>query len=209
MALDKTLYRQVMGCFTTGVAILTTYSRNSIVGLTINSFCSVSLDPPLVLVCVDLNSSTLSAFRESGSFGVNILTDEQEDLSRCFATSSQARYEHFCYVAYWRAATGSPIIEGALAFIDAHIVNEYAGGDHAILLGQVQALGINNHVIYDGQINAYQTGSSLAYDGNGFLENLGSPLAYYRGQYRHLDLEYQRPSLAAYSKEQYHCVEVR
>jgi len=84
MAIEKNFFRQVMGRFATGVTVVTTCVRENLVGLTVNSFCSVSLDPPLVLVCIDLNSSTLPYFRESGSFVVNILSDQQEHLSRCF-----------------------------------------------------------------------------------------------------------------------------
>lgn len=202
MALDKTFYRQVMGCFTTGVAVLTARSQAGVAGLTINSFCSVSLDPPLILVCVDRNSYTLSYFRESGSFAVNILTNEQEHLSRCFATPSEARYEHFCYVCYRQAATGSPIIEGVLAFIDARIVSEHPGGDHVILLGEVQALGVGNHVIFNEQAGAYRTDVTPTDNGRDTTDGMSAPLAYYRGQYRHLALDYRQPSLPAHYKEQ-------
>src|SRR5438105_315272 len=127
MPIEKNFFRQVMGQFTTGVTVVTTQNHKGMVGLTVNSFCSVSLYPPLILICVDLNSYTLPYFRESGAFVVNILTDQQECLSRCFATPSRARYEHFCHASFHLAATGSPVIDGVLAFIDARIVSEYPG----------------------------------------------------------------------------------
>src|SRR5207245_6992630 len=130
----------VMGQFATGVTVVTTRSHEGLAGLTVNSFTSVSLDPPLVLICVDLNSMVLPFIRESGIFAVNILTNEQEALSRCFATSSEERYENFCHANYLVATTGSPILDGALAFIDSHIVAEYPGRAHMIFLDQIVAM---------------------------------------------------------------------
>jgi flavin reductase (DIM6/NTAB) family NADH-FMN oxidoreductase RutF len=130
MTIEKDFFRQVMGQFTTGVTVVTTRSQDGLAGLTVNSFTSVSLEPPLVLICVDLYSTALPFIRASGSFAVNILTSEQENLSRCFATTSSERYEHFCYASFHLASTGSPILDGALAFIDSRIVAEYPGGDN-------------------------------------------------------------------------------
>ncbi len=201
MAIEKTFFRQVMGRFATGVTVVTTRSHEDLAGLTVNSFCSVSLDPPLVLVCIDLNSHTLVYFRKSGSFAVNILTDQQEYLSRCFATSSQERYEHFCHVGYHFAVTGSPVINGALAFIDARIVAEYPGGDHIIFIGQVEAIGVGDQVSFTD--NAGEQRSNLTgYSDNAALDDNAAPLAYYRGQYHHLAPDYQRPSLALYYDEE-------
>ncbi|HLQ30795.1 MAG TPA: flavin reductase family protein, partial [Ktedonobacteraceae bacterium] len=87
MTIDTDFFRQVAGQFATGVTVVTTHSQGTLAGITVNAFCSVSLDPPLILVCIDLNSTTLPCIRESRTFVVNILTNEQEHLSRCFATS--------------------------------------------------------------------------------------------------------------------------
>lgn len=201
MAIDKSLYRQVMGRFATGVAILTTSSTTGPVGLTINSFCSVSLDPPLVLVCVDRKSSTLASFRESGSFVVNILTDQQEHLSRGFATASKDRYEHFCHASYWKATTGSPIIDDVLAFIDTRIINEYPGGDHVIFLGQVQALGVTNHMLCDETTVLNAAGDIPARGINSVIEDTAAPLAYYRGQYRCLISDHNQLHVLMRDKE--------
>src|SRR5215469_15433787 len=148
MAIEKDFFRQVMGRFATGVTVVTTRSNMGLSGLTVNSFCSVSLDPPLVLVCVDLTSNTLSYIRDSCIFAVNILTDQQEEFSRCFATSSEERYTYFCHASFHVAATGSPILDGSLAFIDARVVAEYPGGDHVIFLGQVEAMGVPGQVVF-------------------------------------------------------------
>ncbi|HEY1352304.1 MAG TPA: flavin reductase family protein [Ktedonobacteraceae bacterium] len=195
MAPDTDFFRKVMGHFATGVAIATTRGRGGVAGLTVNSFTSVSLNPLLVLICVDLHSQALPFFRESGVFAVNMLTREQEALSNGFATSSEERYQHFCHAAYSTAATGSPILEGVLAFIDARISAEYPGGDHTILLGEVQAMG------YD-QARFFLPGSIALAPGvrpeeagqNGYHDPAGthaSPLVYYRGQYHHLSTHYQ------------------
>lgn len=209
MTIEKDFFRQVMGQFTTGVTVVTTHSDEGLAGLTVNSFTSVSLDPPLVLICVDLSSTVLSFIRESGIFAVNILTNQQEDLSRCFATSSQERYEHFCRASYHVAATGAPILDGALAFVDARIVAEYPGGDHVIFLGQVVAMGSDGQAAFANE--ADQEHNTLAEwvgdgAGNTYLvhsKDQKAPLAYYRGQYRHLAGDYQRPSLVAYYDEDF------
>ncbi len=194
MPTEKDFFRQVMGHFTTGVAIATTKSNGAVAGLTVNAFTSVSLQPPLVLICVDLTSHTISQFRESQTFAVNMLTEQQQHLSRCFALNSQDRYEHFCHASYHTAATGAPIIDDVLAFIDARIVAEYPGGDHVIFLGQVEAMGMQgNIVIMHDEQKAQHT--SPEPKSNGATPNDEAPLLYYRGQYRHLATQYQEPSI--------------
>jgi|SRR6266566_2402246 len=195
MAIEKDFFRQVMGRFATGVTVVTTRNDKGLSGLTVNSFCSVSLDPPLVLVCVDLTSNTLSYIRESGVFAVNILTDQQEEFSRCFATSSEERYTYFCHARFHEAATGSPILVGALAFIDTRVVAQYPGGDHVIFLGRVEAMGVGGQVAFANETGAEHS-NLLSNNGNIATEDKAAPLAYYRGQYRHLAPDYQKPSLA-------------
>jgi len=195
MAIEKDFFRQVMGRFATGVTVVTTRGEKGLSGLTVNSFCSVSLEPALVLICVDLTSNTLSYIRESGIFAVNILTDQQEDFSRCFATSSEERYTYFCHASYHEAATGSPILDSALAFIDTRVVAEYPGGDHVIFLGQVEAMGTGGQVAFANETGAEHS-NLLSNNGNLVTGDKAVPLAYYRGQYRHLAPDYQKPSLA-------------
>ena len=191
MAIEKDFFRQVMGRFATGVTVVTTKSQETLAGLTVNAFCSVSLNPPLVLVCVDLTSATLPVIRESGVFAINILTDKQEHLSRCFATSSRERFECFCHAGYHVAATGAPIIDDSLAFIDARVVAEYPSGDHVIFIGQVEALGAAGQATF-AQEEDREHSTVVEYGSNG-TEKV--PLAYYLGQYRHLANDYQKPSL--------------
>jgi len=203
MTIEKDFFRQVMGQFTTGVSVVTARSEDGLAGLTVNSFTSVSLEPPLVLICVDVNSTALPFIRASGNFAVNILTSEQEYISQCFATTSTERYEHFCYASFHIASTGSPILDEALAYIDSRIVAEYPGGDHVIFVGLVQAMGTNGHAAYADEEHQVQSAyQGLKMEETSLSNHLNhndqkAPLVYYRGKYRHLAQDYQRPSLAA------------
>lgn len=193
MAIEKIFFRQVMGHFATGVTVVTTNSKGVLGGLTVNSFCSVSLDPPLVLVCVELQSNTIPLFRESGIFAVNMLTEEQEELSRCFATPNKDRFGAFCHAPNYTVATGAPVLTDVLAFVDARIVAEYPGGDHAIFLGQVEAIGFGGKVLFineEDSENYHQSG----HNGHTAIRN-EKPLTYYRGQYRRIADAYRVPSL--------------
>ncbi len=193
MTIDKVFFRKTAGQFATGVTVVTTINQGTLAGITVNAFCSVSLDPPLILVCIDINSATLPAIRASGIFAVNMLTNEQEHLSSCFATSSEERYQHFCHASFHTAATGAPVIDDVLAFIDARVVAEYPGGDHVIFLGQVVAMGTDGQVAFaDDEDRRYATLQGY----NGDLPPERVPLAYYRGKYRHLTSDYLKPSLA-------------
>ena len=194
MTIEKVFFRQVAGQFATGVTVVTTCNQGKLTGLTVNAFCSVSLDPPLILICVDLNSNTLPDIRESGIFAVNMLSNEQEHLSSCFATSTEERYEYFCHASFHTAATGSPIIDDTLAFFDARIVAEYPGGDHVIFDGQVEAMGSNGQVAFANEEDR-QYATIIEYERNA-SEEKKLPLAYHLGQYRHLSCDYLKPSLA-------------
>lgn len=193
MAIEKEFFRQVMGRFATGVTVVTTRSQEEIGGLTVNAFCSVSLNPPLVLVCIDNNSTTLPLFRASKIFAVNMLTDQQEDLSRGFATNSKERYENFYHASYHTAVTGAPIIDDVLAFVDARVVAEYPGGDHTIFLGQVEAMGSEGKVTFVNDEGKEQS-TLLELDG-ALPANSLHPLTYYQGEYRHLAKHFHEPSL--------------
>jgi flavin reductase (DIM6/NTAB) family NADH-FMN oxidoreductase RutF len=198
MALDKDFFRTVMGQFATGVTVATARSSAGVAGLTVNSFTSVSLDPLLVLICVELHSQAIPFFREGGVFAVNILNQEQEAVSNCFATSSEERYNYFCHVGYKQAATGSPILDGCLAFLDVRITAEYPGGDHAIFLGRVEAMGHGSHVFFMPGVSSAQCtlpmhpAATNHASSNGHSEAAGAPapLLFYRGQYHHLAPRY-------------------
>lgn len=201
MARDTDFFRKVMGQFATGVTIATTRSQAGIAGLTVNSFTSVSLEPLLVLICVDIRSQALPFFREGGVFAVNILTQEQEALSNSFATSSDERYLHFCHASYAQAATGAPILDGVMGFVDARITTEYPGGDHVIFVGQVEAMGYDGHVLFLPGASSEQSTLPVLIEvpnqssNNGHIlgaDRQSSPLLYYRGKYHHLASTHQQ-----------------
>lgn len=104
-------------------------------GLTASAFSSVSLDPPLVLVCVDHKSQTYPLLQERGLFAINVLTSDQEPLSRKFAST---RLDKFDGVAFRLSALGLPLIDGALAHVECTTVQTYLAGDHTIFVGRVE-----------------------------------------------------------------------
>lgn len=129
-------FRRVLSHFATGVTILTTVDGDGRpTGLTASAFCSVSLDPPLVLVCVDHKSQSYPALRDSNRFAVNVLTTEQEAASRRFAST---RLDKFDEVAYTLGHLGVPLIDGALAQLECATVSAYIEGDHTIFVGRVE-----------------------------------------------------------------------
>ncbi len=140
MTIDQLQFRHVMGNFATGVAIVTAAHEGSFAGFTANAFTSVSLEPPLVLVCLGVQNASRKIIEASRAFCVNILTVEQEDLARIFATNGPAKYDYLAKVTHHSALTGSPILDGSLAWIDCRLTDVYPGGDHLILLGEVVAL---------------------------------------------------------------------
>ena len=195
MAVEKSFFRQVLGKFATGVTVVTTCSQGIPAGITVNAFCSVSLHPPLVLVCIDHSSNTLPLLRESKAFAVNMLTAQQESLSRCFSSYSDERTEDFCHAHYHTVATGAPILDGSLAFVDARIVAEYPGGDHAIFLGQVEALGAHGKIALANGTEENLIDDPLAAQNGMLASDEAHPLLYYEGQYRHLSAQYHKPSM--------------
>ena len=140
MSIDGKLFRTVMGSFATGVTIATTEdSENQPYGVTVNSFTSVSLDPPLILICLDNRLNGLEAFLEKGVFAVNILAADQEDWSTHCATRGTDRGE--CITA--RGLSGIPVVEDPLALIECELKETVPAGDHQILLGEVTHLQVS------------------------------------------------------------------
>lgn len=136
MPIEKNELRQVMGHFATGVTVITTRSgAGELHGLTANAFSSLSLAPPLVLICVDKKAESYPCFDESKVFTINVLADEQESLSRKFAVSGGDKFQG---VAYRLGANGAPILQGTLAHIECQVANSCDGGDHTIYIGEVQ-----------------------------------------------------------------------
>jgi len=132
-------FRQVMGSFATGITVVTTKGRDEKpFGLTVNSFTSVSLEPIQVLVCLDNRLSGLQSFKDSKKFGVSILSEDQEDLSRLFAKKDSVRPASI----YFDGKTGVPLLKNSLATLECETIAIYPGGDHQIFLANVVALDV-------------------------------------------------------------------
>lgn len=133
-AVDPAAFRATMGCFLTGVAIITSAGEAGPTGLTANSFTSVSLDPCQVLVCIKARSVTGAAIRWSGRFAVNLLAAGQADLAWRFARPAEDR---FAGVDHRLDAHGSPLLTGAIATLGCALDHIHASGDHDIFIGNV------------------------------------------------------------------------
>ena len=133
--MDVTGFRRLMGHWATGVSVITAEGETGPAGATANALTSLSLTPPLVLVCFNLSSRTLSAVRESERFCINMLAAEQESVSRLFATK-KSQEEKFGEIAY-RLEHGAPIIENTLAWLVCTLDSELRRGDHVVAIGQV------------------------------------------------------------------------
>jgi flavin reductase (DIM6/NTAB) family NADH-FMN oxidoreductase RutF len=131
--------RNVCGLFVTGVTVITSGAEGRSEGTTVNSFTSVSLDPPLVLFCLHKASRLRTRIEESQSFVVNFLAGPQEPLARAFAGKETASVQG---VPHHRSADDMPVLSDALAFLACRLENEFDGGDHAIFVGRVVELGV-------------------------------------------------------------------
>jgi flavin reductase (DIM6/NTAB) family NADH-FMN oxidoreductase RutF len=138
----STDFRAAVGAFATGVTVVTTRGEEQAYGMTANAFSSVSLDPPLVLVCVMSGSEGSTHIEDNGCFAVNVLHANQEPLSRYFASRERPRgRDAFKEIAHRTAASGSPILDGALAYLDCRVHGAHEAGDHQIYIGEVLDLG--------------------------------------------------------------------
>ena len=135
---DESSFRTVLGHFASGVVVVTANDDGELVGMACNSFTSVSLDPPLVLFCAAKSSTTWPRIQSAGTWAASILGDDDEELSRAFATRNADR---FAGVAHHVAASGAPVLDRAIAFVDCRTVAEHDAGDHVIVVGHVERLG--------------------------------------------------------------------
>jgi flavin reductase (DIM6/NTAB) family NADH-FMN oxidoreductase RutF len=136
-------FRTALGAFATGVTVVTTRGEDHAYGMTANSFSSLSMDPPLVLVCVMSQSEGREVLERNGVFAVNILAHDQEPISNYFASRDRPRgRDAFRQVPHRGELTGSPIIEGVAAFLDCRLHESYEAGDHVILVGEVLLLSV-------------------------------------------------------------------
>lgn len=140
-------FRSALGAFATGVTVITTRGGEHPYGMTANAFSSVSIDPPLVLVCVSSGTAGSNAIERNGVFAVNILGSEQEALSRYFASRERPQGERaFEEMPHRTVATGSPILDGTAGHVDCLLVAAHEAGDHVIFVGEVLALAVDPDV---------------------------------------------------------------
>lgn len=152
LAGDGAEFRQVLGHFSTGVAVVTSVSGRGPVGLSVNSFTAVSLRPPLVAFCAARRSRTWASIRPSGIFCVNLLAADQEVVARVFATPGADRFANLDWAP---SPSGAPRIHGSLAWIDCTIDAVHPGGDHEICVGAVTGLEVGRE---DGPLVFYRGG---------------------------------------------------
>jgi len=135
---DPRVMRDVLGHFVSGVTVVTATGADGPVGFTCQSFSSLSLDPPLVAFAPARTSTTWPRLREARRFCVNVLAEEQDELSRQFARSGT---DKFAGVSWMPSPHGSPVLDGVVAWIDSELWAEYEGGDHTIVVARVLDLG--------------------------------------------------------------------
>jgi 3-hydroxy-9,10-secoandrosta-1,3,5(10)-triene-9,17-dione monooxygenase reductase component len=159
-AAEARRFRDVLGMFATGVTVVTSMSGDEPVGMTCQSFSSVSLDPPLVMFCPAKTSRAWPLMRQAGFFCVNFLSDGQQDISNGMASKGA---EKFHGVGWKPASTGAPLIDGVLGYVDCTIDRVHEAGDHYIVVGRVQELDMG--------------------DGRAETRGAGTPLLFHRGAY--------------------------
>ncbi len=155
MSVDRDLFFRLMASFASGVTVVTSRGDDGVPrGFTASAFCSLSLDPSLCMVGVDLRTESLPSIRESGAFAVNILAEGQDEISQRFASKAP---DKFAGVPFRDGeVVGAPIIDGALAWIECRVHEILPGGDHIVLIGEIE----------------------------GGDAREGTPLLYFRGTYR-------------------------
>jgi flavin reductase (DIM6/NTAB) family NADH-FMN oxidoreductase RutF len=156
---DPRTLRDALGCFATGVTIVTCLSEGQPTGLTVNSFTSVSLEPPLLLVCIHKRAASAEALINAPCFAINVLQNEQQPASMTFSTRGEDRFGN---TPWSRGENGSPILADSLCVFECERYALYEGGDHHILVGQVVKAS------FDASLD---------------------PLLYFRGRYRRLHFD--------------------
>jgi flavin reductase (DIM6/NTAB) family NADH-FMN oxidoreductase RutF len=136
MSVDAASFRRALGRFASGVTVVTTRdAAGQPLGLTVSAFCSVSLLPPLVLVCIDHRSEANRGLRESGVFAVSVLGEHQEDVSRRFAEPGLTKLEGFTFEG---GRSGLPLVPEAIAYLECRVRSFHEEGDHAVWVGEVR-----------------------------------------------------------------------
>jgi flavin reductase (DIM6/NTAB) family NADH-FMN oxidoreductase RutF len=158
MTLDPLEFRKAMGCFATGVTIVTVDLDGEVQGMTANAFASVSLDPPLLLVCVEHSARTHAHLHAKKRFGINVLAQHQRVISEYYARPihTHEHAEEEAGARFERTPQGTPILRGALAYLECKLQSTQEAGDHTIFIAEVEDVVVRE----------------------------GEPLLFFRGKYR-------------------------
>jgi Conserved protein/domain typically associated with flavoprotein oxygenases, DIM6/NTAB family len=144
--IESEAFRRVMGHFVTGVTVVTALDGKRPFGITVNALSSVSLDPPLVMMALDRRRFLTPIVQAAGRYAVNILSEEQQALSDCFAGAPvEPGREAFCGAAWHSGPTGLPLIDGAIATLECTVLETFSAGDHDLFIGRVDNLANDLH----------------------------------------------------------------
>jgi flavin reductase (DIM6/NTAB) family NADH-FMN oxidoreductase RutF len=157
MSVTQAEFRVALGYFATGVTVITVDRDGAVHGMTANAFTSVSLDPLLVLVCVDQRARTHAHLHAKQRFGVNVLAQSQQTISEYYArpAATHQHAEQEAGARFDRTSHGTPVLRGALAYLECHVRSTHEAGDHTIFIAEVEDLVVRQ----------------------------GDPLLYFRGKY--------------------------
>jgi flavin reductase (DIM6/NTAB) family NADH-FMN oxidoreductase RutF len=158
--LDKASFRHAMGHFASGVTIMTTTAGGRMHGMTVSAFASQSLDPLLILVSVERSTEMHTLVMASRAFAINVLGEQAEGTARFFADNARLKSPEFIDGAYRLGLSGAPLLNEAVAVLEATVHSTLEAGDHSVIVGQVTALDVRSD---------------------------SEPLLYYRSGYRRLD----------------------
>jgi flavin reductase (DIM6/NTAB) family NADH-FMN oxidoreductase RutF len=160
MTLSPDEFRNALGCFATGVTVITMEQAGNVHGMTANAFCSVSLDPLLVLVCVDQRTLTHELMRDKQRFGINVLAADQQRISLYYADPDRLHHdaEEKAGARFDRTRHGTPVLHGGLAYLECRVHSAERAGDHTIFVAAVEDAVVRE----------------------------GSPLLFFRGNYHEL-----------------------
>jgi len=160
MSVSPAEFRQAMGSFATGVTVITVDNDGEVHGMTANAFASVSLEPLLILVCVDHRARTHAHLHARKRFGVNVLCENQRAISEYYArpTATHANAESEAGAQFDRTSHGTPVLHGALTYLECRLHTAQDAGDHTIFIAQVEDIVVRQ----------------------------GDPLLFFRGQYRRI-----------------------
>jgi len=139
---ERRRLRAMMGRFATGVSVVAARHGPLLSGMTANAIASISVDPPLMMASIATKAETHTAIIGSHAFAISVLADDQRELAECFALPTTAgKLTRFCDAAWHEAETGSPILDGAIAYFDCRLTQRHDGGDHTVFMGEIVAGG--------------------------------------------------------------------